>query len=377
MGPPEKRGEGWFTSLYAAEYAHIVKYGLRRLADEDASAELAQEVFVVAWRRRGEVPDRSLPWLYGVARRLMANQWRSRRSAPAMQSITDADLDRVALAAGTLAVAAGAVAVLQPFEGATPDTSDVPGAAPGSVLVPVAYQFDSDAPAAGPQLRALAGTLVDAEYDNRGGRYMYHHTKLWGDPVMTSADGRHHVAFADETKVWQAADGTGNQVTTQLEPQYPDQESQDYWKRNLGKLPTIAGTSAPATVPLPPMALTPPSADRSQLREVLKAAFGAGAVSKEVSTVYGRYVVPRQTRAEILRVLADVPSFRWRGQVTDRAGRKGVAVTFDDRPHDAQSLLIFDPKTGGLLAHERLTLAPVRISSYKMILATAWTDRLG
>ena len=39
MGPPGRRDEGWFTSLYAAEYAHIVRYGLRRLADADASAE--------------------------------------------------------------------------------------------------------------------------------------------------------------------------------------------------------------------------------------------------------------------------------------------------------------------------------------------------
>ncbi|SIN30412.1 RNA polymerase sigma factor [Micromonospora cremea] len=94
MGPPERRDEAWFTSLYAAEYAHIVRYGLRRLGDGDASAELAQEVFVVAWRRRGEVPERSLPWLYGVARRLLANQWRSRRAAPDVLPITDADLNR-------------------------------------------------------------------------------------------------------------------------------------------------------------------------------------------------------------------------------------------------------------------------------------------
>ncbi|MCO1595540.1 CU044_5270 family protein [Micromonospora sp. RHAY321] len=284
---------------------------------------------------------------------------------------------RLVLTAGTMAVAAGAVAVLQPFGGATPDTADVPAAAPGSVLVPVAYQFASEAPPAGPQLRALAGKLVGTGYDNRGGRYMYHHTKLWGDPVMTSSDGRHHVAFADETKVWQAADGTGNQVTVQLEPQYPDQESRDYWQRNPWTRPGVAGTPAPASFPLPPRDLTPLPTDRSQLRELLKVVHGAGAVSKEVSTVYGRYVVPRQTRAEILRVLADVPGFRWRGQVTDRAGRKGVAVTFDDREHDAQSLLIFEPKTGELLAHERLTLAPVRISSYKVILDTAWTDRIG
>ncbi|MCO1595541.1 sigma-70 family RNA polymerase sigma factor [Micromonospora sp. RHAY321] len=100
MGPPKKRDEDWFTSLYAAEYAHIVRYGLRRLADADASAELAQEVFVVAWRRRGEVPDRSLPWLYGVARRLLANQWRSRRAAPDVLPISDADLARVAHPSG-------------------------------------------------------------------------------------------------------------------------------------------------------------------------------------------------------------------------------------------------------------------------------------
>ncbi|WBB65673.1 sigma-70 family RNA polymerase sigma factor [Micromonospora sp. WMMD812] len=96
MGPPGVRDEGWFTSLYAAEYAHIVKYGQRRLADADAAAELAQEVFVIAWRRRRDVPDRSLPWLYGVARRLLANQWRAERSAPDVRPIADAEFLREA-----------------------------------------------------------------------------------------------------------------------------------------------------------------------------------------------------------------------------------------------------------------------------------------
>lgn len=92
MGPPERRDEDWFTRLYAVEYAHIVKYGQRRLADADAAAELAQEVFVVAWRRRQEVPRRSLPWLYGVARRLLANHWRSVRSGAPTVPLMDADL---------------------------------------------------------------------------------------------------------------------------------------------------------------------------------------------------------------------------------------------------------------------------------------------
>ena len=128
---------------------------------------------------------------------------------------------------------------------------------------------------------------------------------------------------------------------------------------------------------LPPVGLTPLPADRARLVDLLKAQSGAGAVGKEVSTVFGRYVVPRETRAEILRILADVPGFLWRGGVTDRAGRDGVAITFDDPQNDQQSLLIFDPGTGELLAHELLTLSPVRISSYQVILATDWTDQPG
>ncbi|MBQ1020652.1 CU044_5270 family protein [Micromonospora sp. D93] len=284
---------------------------------------------------------------------------------------------RLVLTAGTLAVAVGAVAVLQPFGEGAPDTPGEPPAAAGLVLVPVAYQFDADPPAAGPQLRMLANKIKDAVYDRQSGRYMYHHTKLWGDPVMTSADGRYHVAFAGASKVWQAADGTGSQINTQLEPQYPDQESRDYWQRKGIARPASTGTPAPKAIPLPPEALTPPSAVPAELRKLLKVEYGGGAAGKEVSTLYSRYVVPRATRAAVLRVLADVPGFRWRGQVTDRAGRNGAAVTFDDRDHDQQSLLVFDPRTGELLAHELLTLSPVRISSYQVILDAAWTNQPG
>jgi RNA polymerase sigma factor (sigma-70 family) len=82
-----RRDEAWFSAMYASHYPHVVRYGLRRLGDPDACAELAQEVFVVAWRRRTDVPERSLPWLYGVARRLLANEWRARRTAPELLSV--------------------------------------------------------------------------------------------------------------------------------------------------------------------------------------------------------------------------------------------------------------------------------------------------
>lgn len=90
MGPSGERGEGWFTSLYATHYPHIVRYGLRRTADLDSSVELAQEVFVVAWQRRADIPQRrELPWLYGVARRILANWWRSQRRRPTATALVD------------------------------------------------------------------------------------------------------------------------------------------------------------------------------------------------------------------------------------------------------------------------------------------------
>lgn len=56
---------------------------LRRRSDAGA-ADAAAEVFLVAWRRLDDVPADSLPWLIGVARRVLANQRRSRRRRHAL-----------------------------------------------------------------------------------------------------------------------------------------------------------------------------------------------------------------------------------------------------------------------------------------------------
>jgi hypothetical protein len=62
--------------------------------------------------------------------------------------------------------------------------------------------------------------------------------------------------------------------------------------------------------------------------------------------------------------------------VTDRAGRPGLAITFDDREHKMRFLLIFHPKTGELLALELLNLTPVWISMYLLYLGTDRTDKI-
>lgn len=70
-----------FSQLYRAEAAAISAYTLRRARDPEDAADAAAETFLVAWRRLAEVPigGSERLWLYGVARRVLANQSRAER----------------------------------------------------------------------------------------------------------------------------------------------------------------------------------------------------------------------------------------------------------------------------------------------------------
>jgi RNA polymerase sigma-70 factor (ECF subfamily) len=87
-----------FRTLFESHWDAVARYARRRV-DPSAVADVASEVFVVAWRRRDQIPADPLPWLYGVARRVVANQ---RRGAARADRLVDrlgqslpADLDEV------------------------------------------------------------------------------------------------------------------------------------------------------------------------------------------------------------------------------------------------------------------------------------------
>lgn len=76
MTEAEKRQR--FHEVYTENYAKVLGYCLRRI-DRDQAQDVASEVFTVAWRRLDGLPgdDATLPWLYGVAARTLANFRRS------------------------------------------------------------------------------------------------------------------------------------------------------------------------------------------------------------------------------------------------------------------------------------------------------------
>ena len=67
------------TELHELHYDEVLAYCTRRIGRSDAD-DVAAEVFAVAWRRIDEIhPPTARAWLFGVARGVLANRWRSQR----------------------------------------------------------------------------------------------------------------------------------------------------------------------------------------------------------------------------------------------------------------------------------------------------------
>ena len=77
QGERERR----FEALFEAYGADVVAYCSWRAGSASDAQDAAAEVFLTAWRRLDDVPrrDAGRVWLYGTARRVLANQRRSTR----------------------------------------------------------------------------------------------------------------------------------------------------------------------------------------------------------------------------------------------------------------------------------------------------------
>ncbi|MEU4536055.1 RNA polymerase sigma factor [Streptosporangium sp. NPDC023825] len=78
-----------FEAVYRETYGRITAYTARRCASPQDAADVVAETFAIAWRRIGELPDgeEAMLWLYGVARKVLANHYRGevRRQARSVQ----------------------------------------------------------------------------------------------------------------------------------------------------------------------------------------------------------------------------------------------------------------------------------------------------
>lgn len=94
-----------FSEVFRATYPDILAF-IRRRVDPALVEDLAAEVFTIAWDRWEDVPREVRPWLFGVARNLVANdhrtQERRRRLELRLGSERDPDPDDTSFSAAAL-----------------------------------------------------------------------------------------------------------------------------------------------------------------------------------------------------------------------------------------------------------------------------------
>ncbi|GII58516.1 hypothetical protein Pth03_69050 [Planotetraspora thailandica] len=85
------------------------------------------------------------------------------------------------------------------------------------------------------------------------------------------------------------------------------------------------------------------------------------------------------TRAALYQILADSPSVKVTGQITDRQGRTGMAVSAYCATDGITSRLVVDPATAQLLDSEVLpgTLAEHSTGDYVSLERQGWVNRIG
>lgn len=90
-----------FEAVYHELYEPVCGYALRRVRRPEDAAEVIAETFATLWRRFDGCPqDAELrPWLFGVARRVIANQRRGERRRTALSERLAANLDPAAFEA--------------------------------------------------------------------------------------------------------------------------------------------------------------------------------------------------------------------------------------------------------------------------------------
>jgi RNA polymerase sigma factor (sigma-70 family) len=98
----EHRGEhaterARFEEIYRETYPALLGYLVRRVEDPADAADALAETYTVAWRRRREMPrqDGARPWLFGVARYVLANQRRATRRRDELTRKVGQDVARV------------------------------------------------------------------------------------------------------------------------------------------------------------------------------------------------------------------------------------------------------------------------------------------
>ncbi|KAB2348473.1 RNA polymerase sigma factor [Actinomadura rudentiformis] len=167
-----------FTVIYDACRQRVWAYAASR-AGHHAADEVVSETFAVAWRRLKDVPEPALPWLLGVARNVLRDNYRAearreafkaelrRWSRPAEGDLAEGVAERLAVlrAMATLSEDDREILILVAWEGLSPrDAARVVRCSPAALRVRLhrarkrlLRAVEEPGPGAAPAVRARVG----------------------------------------------------------------------------------------------------------------------------------------------------------------------------------------------------------------------------
>ncbi|MEV4497754.1 CU044_5270 family protein [Micromonospora arborensis] len=268
-------------------------------------------------------------------------------------------LGAVATSAATLVAGVVAVQVTGP-------SAPVYAATPA----PLPVQYSGEAPSARDALLTLAAALEAAPASPRPtGRFSFAQVGQWALDMSAGKGSTEVAVVAQVISTWRAIDGSGKVATVNLDrsdlEQRPDAEA----------LVAAAARGVPevntyGTGELAAVIADPVPTDVNALEQALYAhqprVNGPKSAVRAVADLYRTTEVSRDVRIAALRFLARADGVLLRGTVTDRLGRQGLAVSVDSDNGGTRDLLVFDQRTGLLLAYESMFLRrperlPVRV----------------
>lgn len=250
--------------------------------------------------------------------------------------------------------------------------------------VPLRLEYGTDAPSARDALLRLAAVVeAGPASEEQVGRPSFARVGQWSLD-LSSGRGITDLAVVPQViTTWTAPDGSGKIETVTLD------------QSEVGQRPNVsavleAARSGQAKIDrysardLKPIVIDPAFVDEDALETAIYAhqprINGPQSAIRGVADLYRSTAASRDVRVAALRLLARNEGLLLRGAVTDRLGRRGLGVSVDSSEHGSRDLIVFDQKTGWLLAYESMLLrrpekVPVRVPavfSYVLYLDYGW-----